>query len=44
MNFGGTPEGNADSSLDAIPKVLDFLRRSLPEPTGASKPAAGTGN
>ena len=28
-DFGGTPEGNALSSLDAIPKVLDFLRTSL---------------
>lgn len=26
---GGTPKGNAESSLDAIPKVLDFLNRSL---------------
>lgn len=32
-NFGGTPEGNAASSLDADPKVLEFLRRSL----GAAK-------
>ena len=29
MEMGGTPEGNAMASLDAIPKVLDFLRRSL---------------
>jgi dienelactone hydrolase len=29
MNFGGTVPGNAQSSLDAIPKVLDFLRTSL---------------
>jgi len=28
-NPGGTPKGNAESSLDAIPKVLDFLQRSL---------------
>jgi dienelactone hydrolase len=27
--FGGTPKGNAESSLDAIPKVLDFLRTNL---------------
>jgi dienelactone hydrolase len=27
--FGGTPEGNAQSSLDAIPKVLDFLSQNL---------------
>jgi len=40
MNFGGTPEGNAASSLDAIPKVLAFLHRSLPgvaAPTTAQK-------
>jgi dienelactone hydrolase len=30
VDFGGTPEGNAASSLDAIPKVLAFLDRSLP--------------
>jgi len=29
MIFGGTPEGNAESSLDAIPRVLEFLRTSL---------------
>ncbi len=28
-NFGGTARGDAQSSLDAIPKVLDFLRTSL---------------
>jgi len=28
-NFGGTPEGNAASTLDATPKVLDFLHQSL---------------
>lgn len=26
---GGTAKGNAESSLDAIPKVLDFLQQSL---------------
>ena len=26
---GGTPKGNAESSLDAIPKVLEFLRTNL---------------
>jgi len=32
-DYGGTPEGNALSSIDASPKVLEFLRRSLhPEP------------
>lgn len=30
--FGGTPEGNAASSLDAAPKVLEFLRGSLQSP------------
>jgi len=34
--YGGTPEGNAASSLDAIPKVLEFLRTNL-----AVSPAAG---
>ncbi len=29
VNAGGTVEGNAASSLDAIPKVLDFLQRTL---------------
>lgn len=28
-DYGGTPEGNALSSIDAIPKVLDFLRQNL---------------
>lgn len=42
-NLGGTAEGDALSSLDATPKVLDFLRESLgtsaPEklPTNPSK-------
>ena len=43
MNFGGSPEGDAHSSLDAIPKVLAFLQTSLqpaaPPPTPASTPA-----
>jgi len=37
--FGGSPEGNAESSLDATPKVLDFLAASLAEtapPTAAA--------
>ncbi|HTX14445.1 MAG TPA: acyl-CoA thioester hydrolase/BAAT C-terminal domain-containing protein [Candidatus Baltobacteraceae bacterium] len=38
MNFGGTVAGDAQSSLDAIPKVLDFLRTSL-QPA-ASAPAS----
>jgi hypothetical protein len=29
-NLGGSPQGDAQSSLDAIPKVLDFLRQSFP--------------
>ena len=29
-NYGGTPEGNAVSSLDAIPKVLEFLQQAFP--------------
>jgi hypothetical protein len=28
-NYGGNPEGNALSTLDANPKVLDFLKQSL---------------
>ncbi|MCP5109253.1 MAG: hypothetical protein GY953_00300 [bacterium] len=29
IDFGGTPRGDALSQLDAMPKVLEFLRRSL---------------
>jgi dienelactone hydrolase len=29
VEMGGTPKGNAESSLDAIPKVIDFLQQSL---------------
>ena len=29
MDYGGTPEGNAESTLDAIPKVLEFLKNAL---------------
>jgi hypothetical protein len=29
VDFGGTPEGNAESTLDAIPKVLEFLKDAL---------------
>jgi dienelactone hydrolase len=29
MNPGGSPEGNAESTLDAIPKVLSFLADAL---------------
>lgn len=34
--FGGTPEGNALSSLDAIPKVLEFLEKNLQDPAPAT--------
>jgi dienelactone hydrolase len=34
VQFGGTPEGNALSSADAGPKVLEFLKRSLPQKQG----------
>jgi hypothetical protein len=29
MDLGGTAKGDAQSSLDAIPKVLEFLRTNL---------------
>ena len=29
VDYGGTPEGNAESTLDAIPKVLGFLKDAL---------------
>jgi hypothetical protein len=29
MQLGGTPKGDAESTLDAIPKVLEFLHTSL---------------
>jgi len=32
MDIGGTPVGDAESSLDAIPKVLGFLRETLEKP------------
>jgi hypothetical protein len=36
-NSGGSAQGDAASSLDAIPRVLAFLARSLePEATGAT--------
>ncbi|HEY2546682.1 MAG TPA: acyl-CoA thioesterase/bile acid-CoA:amino acid N-acyltransferase family protein [Candidatus Acidoferrum sp.] len=31
-NLGGNAQGDAESSLDAIPKVLEFLRQSLAKP------------
>lgn len=36
MDLGGSAKGDAQSSLDAIPKVLEFLRKSL-EPTAPVK-------
>lgn len=33
VNPGGNAPGDAESSLDAIPKVLEFLRTSLAEPS-----------
>jgi dienelactone hydrolase len=33
--LGGSPKGDAESSLDAIPKVLEFLRTSLESPAPA---------
>jgi len=30
MELGGSPKGDAESTLDAIPKVLAFLRQNLP--------------
>lgn len=35
MNWGGTPKGDAQSSFDAIPKVLAFLQKSLQPPAPA---------
>ncbi|MFZ0392608.1 MAG: acyl-CoA thioester hydrolase/BAAT C-terminal domain-containing protein [Terracidiphilus sp.] len=29
FDYGGTPQGNAESTLDAIPKVLEFLNNAL---------------
>jgi hypothetical protein len=29
VEVGGTPQGNAESSLDAIQKVIDFLNQGL---------------
>ena len=43
MNLGGTPKGDAESTLDAIPKVLEFLRASL-DSSSASEPAASPQN
>jgi hypothetical protein len=31
MDLGGSVKGDAESSLDAIPKVLAFLRQNLQE-------------
>jgi hypothetical protein len=38
MDAGGTPQGNAESSLDAIPRVLKFLNDAL----GEKAPSAET--
>jgi dienelactone hydrolase len=35
MNLGGSARGDAMSSLDAIPKVLEFLRKTLEAPDAA---------
>jgi dienelactone hydrolase len=35
LDLGGSVKGNAESSLDAIPKVLEFLSRSLQPPAPA---------
>jgi dienelactone hydrolase len=35
ISFGGTPEGNAESTVDAVPKVLDFLQKNLAEASPA---------
>jgi dienelactone hydrolase len=39
IDFGGNAEGDAASSLDAIPKVLQFLRDSLQPTAAATLPA-----
>lgn len=39
IDFGGNAEGDAASSLDAIPKVLQFLQDSLQPTTTAGTPA-----
>ncbi len=31
MNLGGTAQGDAESSIDAMPKVLEFLRKAIGE-------------
>jgi hypothetical protein len=38
-DYGGTPEGNALSTLDAIPKVLKFLSDALNAPTALAPSA-----
>jgi dienelactone hydrolase len=40
MNFGGDAEGDAHSSLDATPKVLEFLRMSLQTDSTTAPPTA----
>ncbi|HXZ08304.1 MAG TPA: acyl-CoA thioesterase/bile acid-CoA:amino acid N-acyltransferase family protein [Paraburkholderia sp.] len=41
-NFGGTPEGDAASSLDAIPKVLEFLQKSLQADSTTTAPVTSS--
>ena len=43
VDFGGSTEGNAASTIDAIPTVLDFLRTSLKQNAepGASEISTG---
>jgi dienelactone hydrolase len=33
VSLGGSAKGDAESSMDAIPKVLEFLRQSLQQPS-----------
>jgi len=38
MDLGGTPKGDAESSLDSMPKVIEFLQRGLAlRPTQAAR-------
>ncbi len=36
-NLGGNPKGDAESSLDAIPKVLEFLQENLQKPSSGTQ-------
>ena len=44
MNLGGTPKGDAESSIDGIEKVLAFLRESLPVQAEATSSPSASGN